>query len=60
RLARWAAPSGVAFVDALPALEQQGEAVQLYWPIDRHPTAAAHAVVAEVLARQLTSAGLVP
>lgn len=60
RLATFAERAGVAFIDVLPAMERKDPEARLYWPLDRHPTAEGHAVVADELQRELVARGLVP
>ena len=60
RLAAWASRSGVLLVNALPAMQASAQPERLHWPRDRHPTAAGHAVVADVLFGFLERDGQVP
>lgn len=60
RLAAWAQRNGLAFVDVLPAFQADGHSELLFWPKDRHPTDAGHAVIADALFEALTGRGLVP
>ena len=60
RLGAWAKRSGVPFVDALPAMRAGPEPERLYWPRDRHPTEAGHAIIANALFEALTARKLVP
>lgn len=60
RLAAWAERRGVAFVDVLPALRARGDGSLLYWPEDRHPTDAGHAIIADAIFDGLGARGLVP
>jgi lysophospholipase L1-like esterase len=60
RLAAWAARSDVTFVDVLPAMRAVPHPERLYWPRDRHPTGAGHAIIANALFETLTARELVP
>jgi hypothetical protein len=50
---------GGIYIDILPDFENVVNAGQYYYPVDTHPTAAGHALIARLLAKELTS-GAVP
>ena len=50
---------GGTYVDILPGFRDVPNAEQYYLPLDGHPTAEGHAVIAGLLAKALTS-GAVP
>ena len=60
RLRAFAEAHGAYFVDALPAMRAQADPDALFWPLDFHPTPAAHAVFADVVFEGLAQWNLVP
>lgn len=60
RLAGWSERAGVLFVDPLPAMRAHDAPETLHWRLDRHPTAAGHALVADVFFGALEAGNLVP
>jgi lysophospholipase L1-like esterase len=60
RLAAFSERAGVLFVDPLPAMRVHEAPETLHWPLDGHPTAAGHAMVAEVLRRALEDGDHIP
>jgi hypothetical protein len=57
-LAAWAARSGTAYLDLLPAMRAAGQTQPLYFRTDRHWTAAGHALAAGVIKDYLTQPGV--
>jgi len=53
------ASHGGTYIDILPDFRTVPNPEQYYYPIDNHPDASGHAIIAEMLARELTS-GSVP
>jgi len=60
RLAEIATAAKAPVLDLLPAFERQTDPVSLYFPLDKHWTAAGHALAAEEMARFLAARNLVP
>ena len=50
---------GGAYIDILPDFRTVPDPEQYYYPIDNHPDARGHAIIADMLAKELTS-GAVP
>jgi len=51
---------GATYVDILPDFRAIANPEQYYYPIDNHPDAAGHAIIADMLARELTSGAVSP
>ena len=60
RLRRFCAAGDCEVVDVLPAIRAHPQPESLYYPKDGHCTEAGHALIAEVLGRELEERGLLP
>jgi hypothetical protein len=50
RMRRIADQHGMAYIDVVPEIQKTPTAEHLYYPVDGHPTGAAHAMLAKVVA----------
>jgi lysophospholipase L1-like esterase len=60
RLMAWCQARGVTWIDTAPALTAAAEHERPYYPVDGHPTAAGHAVIADAILDSFMRNGIPP